>query len=251
LTSCLVLGPTPVADALEQANAFVQHARDAPLLEAYALEALGMLRAMNGDVDEGRELLRRGWRTIRDAGHLLNAAGTVQRFAFVERRAGGPDVEQRIEAIVREGFEQLQLLDDRSFLPTVALDLAQCVMRQGRVEEAKMLCTFARERSLPDDSINFVYLDIAEAHIAAGGGRHEEAERLARRGVELADRTDFFAVRGMRRRGSMSEVLWLAGKEEEATTVASEALAFHEAKGDVTGVAALREQLVRGGVEVA
>ena len=251
LTSCLVLGPTPVAEALRRAEAFLRLADDAPLLEAYALQAVGMLRAMDGQVDEGRELVRRGWRTIRDAGHLLNAAGNAQRFAFVERRAGGPDIEQRIEGILREGFEQLQRLDDRSFLPTVALDLAQCVMRQGRVEEAEMLCALARERTVPDDTINFVYLDIVEAHIAAGEGRLEESERLARRGVELADTTDFFTVRGMRTRGSLAEVLWLAGKQEQAATIASEAIAFHEAKGDVTGVAALREQLARGGVEVA
>jgi len=250
LVSCVVLGPTPVAEAVEQAEMFVRLAEDAPLLEAYALQAVGLLRAMEGRVDEGRDLVRSGWRTIRDAGHALNAAGNAQRFAFVERRAQASDVEQRIEIVLREGFEQLLRLDDRSFLPTVALDLAQCVMRQGRFDEARELCAFARERTLPDDLINYVYLDGTEAHIAAHDRRLEEAERLARHGVELADTTDFFTVRGMRARGTLAEILRLAGKDEEARSVAAAGMAFHEGKGDIAGAAALREQLDRAGVEV-
>jgi len=251
LVACLILGPTPVAEALPRAEGFVRRAEDSPLLEAYALQAVGMLRAMEGRVDEGRELVRSGWRTIRDAGHTLNAAGISQRFAFVERRAGGPDVEQRIETVLREGFEQLRSLDDRGFLPTVALDLAHCAVRQNRFDEARELCTFARERTLSDDLINFLYLDLVEAHIAAEEGRLEEAERLARHGVELADTTDFFGARGMRARGALAEILQLAGKEDEAHSVAVAGMAFHEEKGDVAGGAALREELVRAGVVVA
>ncbi len=249
--SCLVLGPIPTAEALQRSTEILELAGNAPLLEAFALQAVGMLDVMEGRIEQGRELVLRGRRTTLDAGLVVTAAGMAQRLAFVERRAGGADVEERIEPHVRESFEELERLGDRSFLPTVALDLAQCVMRQGRVDEAGALCDLARERTIPDDTINFLYLDSTEAHLAAGEGRLEDAERLARRSLELADTTDFFGARGMRARGSLAEILALCGKRDEAAAVASEGVAIHEAKGDVTGAAAVREQLSRAGVEVA
>ena len=190
-----------------------------------------MLRSMQGHVDEARDLMHRGWATVLEAGHVLNAASKGQRFAFIERRAGGPDVEKRIEEGVRPGFEELLRLDDRSFLPTVALDLAASLVRQGRFEETRELCELARERTLPDDIVNFVYLDQIEALLAAARGALDEAENSARRSVERAETTDFFSIRGMRARGALAEVLWVAGKREEATAVASDAAGHPRRQG--------------------
>jgi class 3 adenylate cyclase/tetratricopeptide (TPR) repeat protein len=250
LLSCVVLGPTPVPSAVEYVEGILARAGNAPLLEASAMQALGVIRAMEGRVDEARVLLRGGWQTIRDAGMLLTAAGSVQRFAFAERRAPEPDVEQRVESVLREGFDVLERLDDRSFLPTVALELAQSLVRQGRDEEARALCALARERTLAEDMVNFVYLDGTEAHLAARDGRLEDAERLARSGFERAETTDFFALRGMRAGATLAEILQLAGKSDEAAAVGSKAIGFHDAKGDVAGAAVLREQLERAGIEV-
>ena len=249
--ACLILGPTPVAEALARVEEILEGARTAVVLEAEGLMALGMLRAMEGRVDEGRELLRTGWRTIRDAGHVVNAAGTAQRFAFVERRAHGPDVEQRVESALREGFDVLEALGDRAYFSTVALDLATTLVRQGREDESRALCALAREITLPDDLVNFVYLDAIEALLAAREGRFEEAERLARRNVERSETTDFFAVRGMRARETLAEVLALGGRTDEAREVASQAIALHDAKGDVAGAAALRAQLAVVGIETS
>ena len=250
MLSCFVLGPTPATEALGRLAEILELARDAPLLEAFALKAVGILDVMEGRIEQGRELVLRGWQTTFDAGLVVTAAGTGQSLAFVERRVGGSDVEQRIEPLLRRSFEELERLGDRAFLPTIALDLAQCVMRQGRDEEARALCDFAREGTLPDDTINFLYLDATGAHLAAREGRLEEAERLARRGLELADTTDFFGARGMRARGTIAEILELCGKADEAAAVAGQGIAIHEAKGDVAGAAALREQLSRAGVEL-
>jgi class 3 adenylate cyclase/tetratricopeptide (TPR) repeat protein len=242
LLSCLVLGPTPVAEAIEHAQSMLDRAHGSAVLEAWAVQALGMLRAMEGRVEEGRELLLQGWQTVREAGMLVSAAGNAQRFAFVERRAGGADVEQRIEACLRDGFAELERLDDRSFGPTIAALLAVCLAHQGRGHEARELCALVRERTLPGDLVNFVYLAEAEARLAASDGRLAEAESLARSGLDLAESSDLFALRGMRARWTLAETLWLRGKTDEADAVALEAIAIHEAKGDVAGVAVLRER---------
>jgi class 3 adenylate cyclase len=248
--SCLILGPTPVGEALERAESIARRATGAPLLEAFALQAVGMLRAMEGDVDDGRQLVQRGWRTIADSGQVLNAAGNVQRMAFIERRAGDRDAERRVEDVLRRGFEELERLDDRSYLPTVALDLAHCLVCQGRDEDARALCELARERTLPVDTVNFIYLDGTDALLAARQGRLAEAEALARRGWARAETTDFFTIRGMRALGILAEVLSVAGKPDEAMRTGIAALAEHERKGDVSGVAALRERLAQAGVEL-
>jgi class 3 adenylate cyclase/tetratricopeptide (TPR) repeat protein len=251
VVSALVLGPMPVSQALARVEELLQRARTSPIFEARVRGALGMLLAMDGRVDDGRELLRIFTSTIREAGHLLDAAASVQRFAFIERRAGGGDVERRIERVVRDGFEELERLQDRAYLPTVALELAQCLVRQERDDEARELCAIARERTLADDTVNFVYLATTEAQLAARAGQLDEAEENARHGFELAEATDFYAIRGMRSRGTLAEILSLRGKRDEAVAVAEEAVALHQAKGDVTGVAVLREQMVRAGIGVA
>jgi class 3 adenylate cyclase/tetratricopeptide (TPR) repeat protein len=94
ILGCLVLGPIPVDEAVARVEALMRESRGAPLLEAWAIMDLGSLRAMEGRIDEARELMLAGWRTIRDAGHLVSAAGSAQRFHFIERRAGGLDLEQ-------------------------------------------------------------------------------------------------------------------------------------------------------------
>jgi len=251
ILSPLVLGPTPVPEAVARVEEILARAKPASVFEATALQSLGMFRAMEGRVEEARELLVGGWRTIRDAGHTMNAAGSVQRFAFIERRAGDDGIDQRIEAVLRDGFDALERVGDRAFLPTVALELASCLVRQERDDEALSLLALARERTLPEDTVNFIYLSAIEAMLAARQGRLEEAEQLARRSLDLAETTDFFALRGMRARGTVAEILALCGKHDEAAAVAAEAIALHDAKGDVAGVASLREQLTRAGVSVA
>lgn len=47
----------------------------------------------------------------------------------------------------------------------------------------------------------------------------------------------------MRARLPLVEVLLLSGRDDEARQLAMEAVALHEAKGDVTGVAAIRRHL--------
>jgi tetratricopeptide (TPR) repeat protein len=196
---------------------------------------------MEGKFDEGVDLVARGILTEREAGLLVSAAGRAQQFAFIGRRSGDLVA---AELLLRESFEELERLGDRAFQSTLALELAEVLHLQGKAaDEVRALCDLARERSFPEDLVNFVYLDALEARILARDGRADDAERHARHALELAETTDFFAIRGMRARLPLVEVLLLRGREDEARQLATEAVALHDAKGDVTGVAAIRRHL--------
>jgi len=245
--SCFVLGPMPVAVAVEQTLEILGRSGLDHIHEADALQGLGVLRSMSGEVDEGRELLERGIGMFREAGMVVAAAGMCMRLAFIARRSGDLVMEERVLA---SGFDELDRLGDRSFGTTVALEFARCLYDQGRYDEAAALCVRARESTLSEDLANFVMVDSIEGALLAREGRVDEAERVGRRGLELAETTDLFQIRGMYARSGLAEVLSLAGKRGEASATAAEAIAIHDDKGDVTGSAFLRRRFESMGIEV-
>ena len=169
------------------------------------------------------------------------------RVAFVARRSGDVAAE---ESVLAAGLDELDRLGDRSFGPTVALELARCLYDQGRYDEVSALCARARESTLSEDIANFVMVDSIEGALLAREGRLGEAEEMARRSLALSETTDFFQMRGMYARSGLAEVLSLAGKAEEAAATAAEAIAIHDDKGDVTGSAFLRRRFDAMGIEV-
>ena len=106
-----------------------------------------------------------------------------------------------------------------------------------------------REKSPPDDLVNFVYADALDGCLLARDGRLDEARRLVADVLERVEQTDFYFLR-VEIRLFMSEVLMLNGETEEARVVAEEALEILAAKGDVTGAARARKRLGTLGIEV-
>jgi class 3 adenylate cyclase/tetratricopeptide (TPR) repeat protein len=244
----LVFGPTPVSDAIPRVEMLIEGGT--PVFQAMGRQALAMLRAMEGRIDEAWRLLEDGWETAREAGYLIDSWGGAQRFEHVNKRAGRGEMGDRCEFVLRAAVDQLQRLDDRAFLSTVALNLADLLEREGRDDESRKLCLLARERTLADDITNFVMADAIEARLAAKSGELEQAEALARQAVELAGSTDFVDLRGMHSRAVLAEVLALRGERNEAVGEAAEALAVHRAKEDVAYAAVLLDGFLRLGIEV-
>jgi tetratricopeptide (TPR) repeat protein len=245
----LVFGPTPVSEAVPRVELLIETAT--PVFQAMGQQALAMLRAMEGRTDEAWRLLEDGWETAREAGYIIDTWGGAQRFAHIEKRAGRDEMSDRCESVLRAAVDQLQRLDDRAFLSTVALNLADLLERQGRDDEARELCVLARERTLVGDVTNFVMAAAIEARLAAKSGQLEQAEALARHAVELGESTDLVDVRGMYSQAALAEVLALRGKQDEAVTAAAKALAVHRAKEDVAYAAVLRDRFLELGIEVA
>jgi len=245
LLSSYRYGPTPVGEAIERVQA-LRRREDGALAEAWSRTVLGLLLAMQGEIERARELVRGGREAFLDAGLFMTAGGMSMPEAKVEHRAGDFAAEERV---LREGLEVLERIGDRSYYPTVALDLGRCLYDQERYDEVGRLCEAARETTGADDLINFVELDRLGGGLLARRGRHEEAEVHVRRAVELAETTDFSEARAWARL-MLAETLVLAGRTEEASEEAATGLGHYDAKGDVTGAARARDRLVKLGIEV-
>ena len=245
LLSSYRYGPTPVGEAIERVQALRRREHGA-LAEAWSRTVLGLLLAMQGEIDRARELVRGGRQAFFDAGLFMTAGGMSMPEAKVEHRAGDFAAEERV---LREGLEVLARIGDRSYYPTVALDLGRCLYNQERYDEVGRLCEAARETTGADDLINFVELDRLEGGLLARRGRHEEADEHARRAVALVETTDFSEARAWARL-MLAETLALAGRMNEAAEEAATGLAHYDAKGDATGAARARERLADLGIEV-
>ena len=247
--SALVLGPTPVAEALPRAETALSNAAPSSLAEASAQRAVGKLRSCQGSFDDGRELHARGRQTFHDAGLQVTAAGWAMSESEIEWRADDYAAQERI---LRESLETLDRLGDQFFFSTVALRLADCLLqtRPFDDEEVARLVEVARDRTLAGDLVNFVYLDGIEARRLAHAGSTTEASELARKAAGTADTTDNFDVRS-HAWYSLAETLVLVGELDEAAGAATRSIEVRTAKGDVAGAAALARQYEALGVQPA
>jgi class 3 adenylate cyclase len=249
IMSALLLGPTPISEALPRAETALAEATPFSVTEASALRGVGTLLSCLGETDRGRELHARGRAIFREAGMLVSAAGWSMSDGEIEWRAGNLEAQ---EQVLREAVDVLDGLGDQFFFSTVALCLVNCLLlrRPPDDEEVVALAAFARERSLPGDLVNFVYLDGIEGRSAAYRGAAEEGLRLARSGAETADTTDNFDVRSAAWY-ALAETAQLAGEPGEAGRAAATSIEIRTAKGDVAGVAALELRYSELGVEAA
>jgi class 3 adenylate cyclase/tetratricopeptide (TPR) repeat protein len=247
--SAVLLGPTPVSEALPYAQNALDRSAPGSLAAASAQRALGTLLSCEGRVDEGRDLHVRGRQTFRDAGLRVSAASWAMAGSKIEWRAGDLEAQERT---LREAIELLDELGDQYFFSTIALMLADCLLqaRSPDHEEVARLVTGARERTLAGDLVNFVHLDGIEARRLAHAGSRAEAVELARQAAETADTTDNFSVRADTWY-MLAETLVLVGELEEAGPAAARSIEIHVAKGDVAGVAARERRYEELGVRPA
>jgi len=208
---CLVWGSMPVGEAIERAmdprlSSFGQ------VGEAAVSLRIGLLTAMRGDVGGGRALVQGARRTLRDAGLFMVAEGGSMYEADIAWRAGDTET---WEHLLRDGLGRLRELGAHTHAATVALNLADCLFVRGRLSEIDSLCSWARDRTDADDVVNAVFLGGLEGLVLAGRGHLDDAERSARRAVELGDTTDFFDSRAWPRI-VLAETLAFGGRMDEA-----------------------------------
>jgi class 3 adenylate cyclase/tetratricopeptide (TPR) repeat protein len=243
--SAVLFGPTPVSEAVDLAERFLEAARGSIMREASALRALGAFRGMQGAYDEGRLMIEQARTVYRDAGLAATAAGWSMNRAALERRAG--DRQEQIR-VLREGVDALERIGDRYFHPTVVLLLAEVLAEEPENEaEVEALCAVGRERTLEGDLVNFIFLDGLGALLLARQGQADEAMPLARRSIDTVDATDHFDVVSMARLMA-AETLALCGEEEAASRLGERALAVRVAKEDVGGAAWVRAKLETIGI---
>ena len=231
-------GPIHVDEALVSARTMLAEATGM-VGRATAQRSIGKLLAMRGEIEAAREQLHAGVETTREAGLLVDAASAAMTMAFVELRAGAPDV---AEARLREGIDELARLGNSSYRGTAVLDLADLLATRGAYDEAARLCSAVRDSIRTDDLVDVVGLDSLEGFLAARGGAFEEGERLSAHAVEVAAGIDMYEPKA-RAYEWHARTLALVGKPDEAREAAAIALAIYETKGDVPASAWARELL--------
>ncbi|MEX2613939.1 MAG: AAA family ATPase, partial [Gaiellaceae bacterium] len=241
----LVFGPTPVVEAIERVQA-MSRVDLGILFDASTSTTLGILYAMNGETERAREHVRVGRQAHLDAGMLVTGAAHAMSEYMVEQRAG--DLEAA-ETSLREGLDVLGRVGDRSWYPTAAVVLARVLYEQGRYDEAQIWCDRARETTVADDLVNFVFFEAIEGCVLARRGKFDEAEKRARSALERSHAIDFTEGRAFVR-ALLAEVLALAGKTEEAAVSAQDGLSIREAKGDIAAAARERRRLSELGIDV-
>ena len=161
------------------------------LARGSAIGATGLLRAMQGDFEEGRRLELEARAILVELGLRHDVAAQSIARAEVEILA---DDFGAAEEILRDGYEQLQEFGEKHATANVAWRLALVLMRTGRDDEAEPFTRVAEETT-PHGFWVDVWWRVLRSGIAARAGRLEEADGLL--GTALA-MIDGFGETGMR-----------------------------------------------------
>ena len=240
LARAVMLGPTPVEEGIMRCRMQLEMAGDRQIARAGASLILGAFLAMQGEIDEGRRLVRSARATFEELGLSFRLAQSAFVGGRLEMLAGNPVAAERE---FRDGYEQLERLGERSYyLPLFASLLADALAAQGRWEEALTLSESAEAAAAPGDVYAQLLWRSARARALGGLGRLDEAEAVAREAVALAAGSDFFADHG-NALASLAEVLAAQGRFEDARHATAEAIELYERKGALAAADAARERL--------
>jgi class 3 adenylate cyclase/tetratricopeptide (TPR) repeat protein len=236
LSVAYTFGPLPVAEGLRK---FAELREGTPDRRRERDEGEAILVAMSGRFDEARRRLEHGRSTFEELGRAGWAAAVLQARGIVEFLAGDA---AEAERFLREGREELLRLGEKGVLSTHSASLAISLCRQGRFEEAEPFIEESREFASSEDVASQGYWRQAKALVLADRGDLDEAERVARAAVDLAESGDGIDDQGAAL-SVLAEVLVAAGRPDEAAALLREAIERYERKGNVVSAGQARKGL--------
>lgn len=192
LVGVALFGPTPVEEARRRCEEILESNAHKLRVTASALRALAGLAAQQGRFEEASTFMARDRVITEELGVRLTAAAAAELYGWILMLE---DDLPAAEAEVRRGLGSLHAMGDRATASTLAALLAQVLYAQGRLDEVLELTALGRDESSPDDLQTQIQWRGPRAKALAGRSELDEAERLARDAVELADSTDFLNVR--------------------------------------------------------
>ncbi len=239
LCRAALLGPDPVEEGIRRCEATLERAHADLRLEATAHQALAMLLSMQGRFDEARDLLRRAARAFEELGLTVRLATVATYAGFVELYADDPAA---AEGWLREAYESLERMGERSRFSTVAALRADALCGQGRLDDAEA-CTVASETAAsPDDVVSQALWRLARARILLARGQAGPAESMCRECLDFARRTDFVNLQGDAL-VALADSLRAEGRLDEARTCLERALTLYDGKGNSVSAATVSSRL--------
>jgi class 3 adenylate cyclase/tetratricopeptide (TPR) repeat protein len=229
-------GPTSVPDATAESERLVAKTEGDRRTQALIMTWLAQLYAMGGDIEKARATYQRAAAMIAE---LREGEGSLLRpsteQAQIELLGGDP---ASAEPALRKDAEALEAIGEKYILSGLLGILARVLIAQDRYDEVEEISKRYEELAAPDDVAAQVDWRGLRAVAIARDGRIEEAEKLAREGVELALPAEFPTLQAeafMR----LAEVLRRAGRENDAAQAVARSLDLYARKGDVVSTARL------------
>jgi predicted ATPase len=230
-------GPLPVDEGIARCKEFADAAAGEPATQAFCSCERAVLEAMHGDFDTARELLTAGRQALDELGQPVWVAVTGQEAFFVEMLAGDPAA---AAATLRQSYESLSGMGERSFRSTIAGLLAHALCELGEDDEADQFSRACEEAAAEEDVFSQVLWRSARAKVLARRGEADAAEATAREAVAIADRTDLLNTQADALL-DLAEVLARAGRSDEARAAARDAAERFERKGNLPSLERARE----------
>jgi len=225
LSADVVRGATPVEVGIQRCRQILADHQNQRSIESTMWHALAHLTARKGAFEEAREFAARVRAFLRDMGQQHDLDFMAEVSGDVEMVAGDAPA---AELILREGYEALESRGSPELL--LGAFLARSIVAQQRWTDAESVAKLAA--SSGTSRIGPALAKGALARVRAHQGRIREAEELAREAVALLAETDFLVDRADILT-DLADVLLVAGRQDEARDVLSEALTLYQQKGDV------------------
>jgi class 3 adenylate cyclase/tetratricopeptide (TPR) repeat protein len=241
MTTNLLLGPTPVKEALLQCEQVIREGLDDRSAEGMIKCGMAQLSARSGEFERARALVQEGRGLLRELGQGVIAASTGLDMAYVELVAG--DLESA-ETEVRADYDFLVIKGENYFSATMAALLARIVRDLGRDDEALELLSVAEKLTGSDEADGQAIWRSVRAPIVARKGDLKSAEALARSATDYASRTEAPVLQADAHY-ELGEVLAMAGRPLEAADCFERAIALFRGKGDVVSEAKAEQRLLR------
>jgi class 3 adenylate cyclase/tetratricopeptide (TPR) repeat protein len=241
LLAAVFYGPTPVEEGLRMVRAVSTRMEGNRMLDVAVLNNTARLEAMRGNFDSAD-------RALAEARALVEGAREVERFSHLSTTAASVALlagdAVGAEQVLRPTCERLEHVGELGYLASAVPPLLDALLRQGKDEEALRLSDrWHPERlTVPEDVDAQVGWRAARARLQARRGEREEAERLAREAVELADGTEYVELRADAL-DALGQVLLVAGRTDESDEALRASLRLHRVKGNVVAVESLLAQL--------
>jgi ATP/maltotriose-dependent transcriptional regulator MalT len=192
---------------------------------------------MHGEFELAEALVQEANATLDQLGS--RGASVSHHEALVRLLAGEPE---RAETALRRGADRLTSMGDTLLLATTSAMLAQAAYAQDRFAEAATLCDAAERAGTTDDIVTQVIWRGVKAKVLAHDGAFEQAERLARKAVEIVEPTDLLSHRADAML-DLGEVLRMCSRKDESDDAIRTGISLHERKGNVAAAAGARSRL--------
>jgi class 3 adenylate cyclase/tetratricopeptide (TPR) repeat protein len=216
-----VFGPLPVAQALSNSRTRFRALAQGPV-EAAAVEHIeGLLRAMSGELHEGRRIIRRTRATFAEFGLRQRAVATARDEALVERYAGDAAA---VERVLRPACDALRRSGDVGSLSIEIGELAEALYELGRYDEAEDASGEGERLASEADVASQVVWRRVRAKLLARRGKGDEARRLVHEAIGLTKTSGDLEQLGDSYR-DLATVERLGGFSDEATKALEQALA--------------------------